>query len=55
VFINGESFAVDGRDAELLRRLADERNLNVTDLRQLSRPARDCLVRWTNAGWLHDI
>jgi 50S ribosomal protein L16 3-hydroxylase len=55
VFVNGESLALGGRDAELLRRLADERSLQVADLRQLSRPVRECLVRWTNAGWLHEF
>jgi 50S ribosomal protein L16 3-hydroxylase len=54
VFINGESIEVDGRDAKLLRRLADERCLKAADLGQLGRSARECLVRWTNAGWLHE-
>lgn len=55
VFINGESIVVEGRDAELLRRLADERCLEASDLRRLTRRARECLVRWMNAGWLHGI
>jgi 50S ribosomal protein L16 3-hydroxylase len=53
-FINGESLRVSGRDAELLRRLADQRSLKVVDLERLSRSARDSLTQWANAGWLHE-
>jgi len=55
VFINGESFVVSGRDAESLRRMADERTLMIADLKQLSRSTRDLLTQWANAGWLHEF
>jgi 50S ribosomal protein L16 3-hydroxylase len=54
VFINGESLRISGRDAKLLRRLADERSLKVANLRQLSRSANDVLTQWANAGGLHE-
>ena len=54
VFINGEGFRASGRDAELMRRLADERALPAAQRRGLSAPARGLLLEWLQAGWLHE-
>jgi 50S ribosomal protein L16 3-hydroxylase len=53
VFINGESFSAGGRDARLMRRLADLRALAPADLRRLSAGARALIAEWQQAGWLH--
>ena len=52
VFINGESFRAAGRDAKLMRRLADLRALDRTQLELLSPEARTLLDDWLAAGWL---
>jgi 50S ribosomal protein L16 3-hydroxylase len=52
VFINGESFRAAGRDAKLMRRLADRRELRSSDLRVLSDEARGLLDEWLAAGWV---
>ena len=52
VFINGEAYRASGRDATLLRRLADRRVLAATDLARLSAPARTLMEAWLQAGWL---
>lgn len=53
VFLNGESFRAGGRDARLMRRLADERRLPAADLARLSPDARALLDEWALQGWLH--
>jgi len=53
VFINGESFRAGGRDATLMRRLADRRGLQPDEVRRLSKPAARLLDDWACAGWLH--
>jgi 50S ribosomal protein L16 3-hydroxylase len=53
VFINGESFRAGGRDATVIRRLADRRALVRAELAQLSPAARALLGEWVGAGWLH--
>ena len=53
VFINGESFRAGGRDARLMRRLADARCLAARDLARLGPQARALLEEWAAAGWLH--
>lgn len=53
VFINGESFRAGGRDATLMRCLADNRMLGAPDHRHASAAARDLLQEWYLAGWLH--
>lgn len=55
IFINGESFLASGRDAALMRELADHRCLDAGELGQLSKPARQLLEDWCQAGWLHDL
>lgn len=52
VFINGEAFAAAGRDATLMRSLADSRTLRVGDLLRLSPQARELLNQWLAQGWL---
>ncbi len=54
IFINGESFRAGGRDATLMRRLADQRYLSGQDLRRVSLEARCLLQDWQEAGWLHE-
>lgn len=53
VFINGEAFRAAGRDATLMRRLADERTLSAARIAALSDDARELLDQWAQAGWLH--
>ncbi|HEY0821281.1 MAG TPA: cupin domain-containing protein [Rhizobacter sp.] len=53
VFINGEAFRAAGRDAGLMRHLADERALSAAQLVRLSDDARELLEQWALAGWLH--
>jgi 50S ribosomal protein L16 3-hydroxylase len=52
VFINGESFRASGRDARLMRRLADRRSLTAGEVNALSAGARSLLGEWLDAGWL---
>ena len=53
VFINGESYRAGGRDAVLMHRLADERLLPGRDHARASSAARELLLEWRTAGWLH--
>ena len=53
VFINGESFKVGRRDALVLRQLADVRSLTGQEFKTLSADAKESLVDWAAAGWLH--
>ena len=53
VFINGESYRASGRDATLMRRLADERQLSARDLARASDDALELLSAWCDAGWAH--
>jgi len=53
VYINGESFRAAGRDATLMRRLADRRELDARDLRGASEDAVELLGDWCAAGWAH--
>jgi 50S ribosomal protein L16 3-hydroxylase len=53
VFINGESYRAAGRDATLMRRLADERRLPGRDLARASDDALELLSAWCDAGWAH--
>jgi 50S ribosomal protein L16 3-hydroxylase len=51
VFINGEAFEASGRDARLMRQLADQRQLAAAEVSRLSPPARALLGQWVAAGW----
>jgi len=53
VYLNGEAFRASGRDARLMRKLADTRRLPVADRARLSDDAADVLRQWLQAGWLH--
>ena len=52
IFINGEGFRVAGRDARLLRQLADERVLSARDCQALSEGACEIMSEWARAGWI---
>ncbi len=53
IFINGESFRAAGRDAQLMRTLADQRYLQAKDMARLSDDARELVTDWYQAGWLY--
>jgi len=52
VFINGEAWRAAGKDAALMRRLADRRRLDEGELAGASEAARELLQSWCEAGWL---
>jgi 50S ribosomal protein L16 3-hydroxylase len=52
VFLNGESFRAGGRDAALMRSLADNRALGAAEVARLSPDARELLDQWTEDGWV---
>jgi 50S ribosomal protein L16 3-hydroxylase len=52
VFLNGESFRAGGRDARLMRRLADAGSLTAREVASLSDDARELLGDWAAAGWV---
>jgi 50S ribosomal protein L16 3-hydroxylase len=54
-FINGEAYRASGRDATLMRRLADQRRLEARDLARASAAALELLQSWGEAGWLHGL
>ncbi len=54
IFVNGESWRAAGRDATLMRKLADARQLSSRDLAHASEGARDLLRSWCEAGWAHE-
>ena len=53
IFINGESYRAGGRDATLMRRLANERQLSARELVRASDDALELLSSWCDAGWAH--
>jgi len=53
VFINGESLRAGGKDAKLMRTLADARRLSARQVRDASDDAREVLASWVEAGWAH--
>jgi 50S ribosomal protein L16 3-hydroxylase len=53
LYINGESFRASGRDAKLMRRLADQRALGPRELTGASEDAIALLSDWCEAGWAH--
>lgn len=52
VFMNGESLRASGRDALLMRQLADQRSLDADSCRRGSAAARKLLAEWLAQGWL---
>lgn len=55
IFINGEGYRASGRDATLMRRLADQRRLEARDLARATAVALDLLQSWAEAGWVHGL
>ena len=55
VYLNGEAYRARGRDARLMRRLADERMLPAPAWQGASAGARALLVQWCRAGWLQAV
>ncbi|MCM5678304.1 cupin domain-containing protein [Schlegelella sp. S2-27] len=52
IYINGESYRAAGRDATLMRRLADARELDAAQVQRLGEGARALLEQWADDGWL---
>jgi 50S ribosomal protein L16 3-hydroxylase len=52
VFINGEGFLAAGRDARLMRQLADSRQLSAKEVKSLGVQARALLDDWCAVGWV---
>lgn len=52
VYLNGEAWRVGGRDATLLRRLADRRELSAADRSRLGADAAEALADWIAQGWV---
>jgi 50S ribosomal protein L16 3-hydroxylase len=55
VFINGESFRAGGRDARLMRTLADRRALSGPACDALSAEAATLVREWLAHGWLRGV
>lgn len=53
IFINGESYRASGRDAVLMRQLADQRALGERELARASDGVLELLSSWCAAGWVH--
>lgn len=53
IYINGEAFRAGGRDATLIRRLADRRCLLASERSVLGIDAGQLIDQWARAGWLH--
>lgn len=51
VFLNGASYRASGRDARLMRRLADHRHLTAIDCAALSEGAMALVHEWIDEGW----
>ncbi len=55
IYINGESFLASGRDAALMRQLANQRMLGTELVNKASPGAKSLLQEWMQAGWLHEL
>ncbi|WP_333842903.1 cupin domain-containing protein [Limnohabitans sp.] len=53
IFLNGESWRAAGKDAVLMRQLANQRCLSAEDLAKASADAVSLLLEWCDDGWLH--
>ena len=53
IFLNGESWRAAGKDAALMRQLADVRELTSVELAKASTEALALLMEWCDDGWLH--
>ncbi|MES2632338.1 MAG: cupin domain-containing protein [Pseudomonadota bacterium] len=54
IFINGDSYLASGRDATLMRMLADRRSLTGVQLSRASDDALALIESWCEAGWAHE-
>jgi 50S ribosomal protein L16 3-hydroxylase len=52
IFLNGESWRAAGKDAVLMRKLANQRALNESELATASPEAVRLLLEWCDDGWL---
>jgi 50S ribosomal protein L16 3-hydroxylase len=55
VFINGESYLAKGRDAKIMRQLANERALSAGATTGLSADAIALVQQWAEAGWVEGL
>ena len=55
VFLNGECFLASGRDAQLMRCLADRRALDARQVAALGAQAHGLLEDAVQAGWMHAV
>jgi 50S ribosomal protein L16 3-hydroxylase len=53
IYANGESWRAAGRDAQVLRKLADLRELTAAEVARASTDVRELLDQWSEDGWLH--
>jgi 50S ribosomal protein L16 3-hydroxylase len=53
VFINGESFLATGLEGRLMRKLSDDKKLQVSELKRMSESAQELVQSWCIAGWVH--
>ena len=53
ISINGESYRAGGKDATLMRRLANQRYLSSKDIQRASDEALELLSIWCDDGWAH--
>jgi 50S ribosomal protein L16 3-hydroxylase len=51
VFVNGEAYRAGGRDATLMRQLADRRTARREERGRASVAAAELLAEWLSAGW----
>ena len=54
IYINGESYRASGRDAALMRKLADQRSLSARELAKASDAAISLLESWYDDGWARE-
>jgi 50S ribosomal protein L16 3-hydroxylase len=53
VYLNGDSWKVAGKDAKLLRKLADARTLSATEVGAASAQLQTAIGQFIEQGWLH--
>jgi 50S ribosomal protein L16 3-hydroxylase len=53
VYLNGDSWKVTGKDAKLLRKLADARTMSATEVGAASAQLQSALGQFIEQGWLH--
>jgi len=52
IFLNGESWYAKGRDAQMLKKLADQKYLELGDLQKAPEAAISLMRDWVKFGWL---